>query len=135
MKTRKFLLSLTATVMISGVFVLPPALRHRTGDVIGQIEVTDRNINTEFTFDILSGNENNLFKIDENGYIYILDGKGVDRMSGKTITLRVRVCDNGVRWGHLHDKQVPLSVVHSECSEANIYIKVSRVSFWTRLWY
>lgn len=134
-KPRNLLLSFGVTLIISAMFFVPQVVgNHKTGDFVGKIEVSDRNLNTKFTFDILSGNENNLFKIDEFGNIWILSGKGVDRMAGKTIYLRVRVCDNGVRSGHNHDKQVPLSVVPAQCAEADIAIKVSKIASRTRLW-
>lgn len=134
-KSRNLLLSFGATLIVSSMFLVAElAGNHQTGDFVGKIEVSDRNLNTRFTFDILTGNENNLFKIDEFGNIWILDGKGVDRMAGKTIYLRVRVCDNGVRSGVNHDKQVPLSVVPAQCAEADITIKVSKLAARTRLW-
>lgn len=135
LRGKNVLLSFGVTVLVTAAFFTPQiAGNHKTGDLVGQIQVSDRNINTKFTFDILKGNENNLFKVDEFGNIWILSGKGVDRMAGKSIELLVRVCDNGVRSGHLHDKQVPLSVVPAQCSEGIITIKVSKIASYTRIY-
>ena len=85
-KPRNVLLSVTALLIIAGTIFLPQEmLHHQTGDLIGTIQVSDPNLNTKFTFDILSGNEHNLVKIDEFGNIWILSGKGMDRMAGKNL--------------------------------------------------
>ena len=134
MKQKNILLSLTATLMLtSALFVRQAVYQHKEGDFVGQIKVTDKNIGCKFTFEVLKGNKKELFKIDDHGNIHIHNAKEVNRLAGKNIELLVRVCDNGVRYGHLHDKQIPYSVVPPQCSEATITIMISRISKNTRI--
>ncbi len=79
------------------------------GYTVGQISIVDES--SSFTWDILSGNTNNIFSIDANGYIKVNDNDSLNYERITEVLLSVRAHD-GSMWSESKDITININNVN-----------------------
>ncbi len=92
------------TIVVNESNIAPTATEDQTfsidensanGTVVGQVEATDPNLGQILTYTIVSGNDLGIFAITSDGQITIADSTKLDYEQLTSVSLTVRVTDNG----------------------------------------